>query len=64
MATTEKFYIGNLADATTLNTDGTWEQQTPDTTARVFTTRQDAFNHIDNLADGSYNVYSHIVKTS
>lgn len=64
MPTTEKFYIGNLADATTLNTDGSWEQQTNATPARAFTSRQDAVDHVDTLGNGMYNVYSQITKTS
>lgn len=64
MATTEKFFIEKLEDGTTLNTDGSWELFTPDTSSRSFTDRASAVTHIDNLDNGDYRVFSRITKSS
>lgn len=63
MALTEKYYIEKLSDGTTLNTDGTWEAFTPNTSARSFSSRSLAFDHVDTLSNDEYRIYSRIVKS-
>ena len=71
MATTTKYYIENLYDATCLQNVGeskTWKQFEPGTndaacTAREFSSYEGALSHIDTLPNGEYRIFSRITKS-
>lgn len=63
MAVQEKYFIEDLGSGETLNTDDSWDPFTPQTPARAFGSRQEALDHINNIANGSYRIYVRIVKS-
>jgi hypothetical protein len=61
--TTISYYIENTEFGTVLMNDGSWVQFTPDLDAEVFPSFEDAVSHVSNLEDGTYRVFSRIVKS-